>query len=79
MDFRKVTDQLCASITHEDIARQLGVSVQSIRQARMNRKANGRRSPPDNWKEAVVALAEQRIADYKSLIERLRTNGESQS
>jgi hypothetical protein len=75
MDFRQATDELCAAITHDDIARELGVSVQSIRQARMNKETNGQRSPPDNWKEAVAALAEKRIADYESLIERLRTNG----
>jgi hypothetical protein len=77
MDFRIATDELCAAITHDDIARELGVSVQSIRQARMNKETNGRRSPPDNWKEAVAELAEKRIADYRCLIERLRANGDS--
>jgi hypothetical protein len=76
MDFRKATDELCAVITHDDIARELGVSVQSIRQARMNRETNGQRSPPDHWKEAVSRLAEKRIAQFRSLIERVRTNGD---
>jgi len=74
MDFRKATDELCAAITHDDVARELGVSVQSIRQARMSRESNGQRSPPDNWKEAIVKLAEKRIVEYKSLIDKLRTN-----
>jgi hypothetical protein len=76
MDFRTATDELCAAVTHHDIARELGASVQSIRQARMHTEANGRRSPPDNWKEAVIALAEKRIADYRSLIQKVRTNGD---
>jgi transposase len=76
MDFRRATDELCAAITHDDIAMELGVSVQSIRQARMNRESNGQRSPPDHWKGAVSLLAEKRIAQLRSLIERLRTNGD---
>jgi DNA-binding GntR family transcriptional regulator len=69
MDFRGATDKLGAAITHDDIARQLGISVQSIRQARMNGDSLGQRKPPDNWKVAPVALAESRITYFKRLIE----------
>jgi hypothetical protein len=72
MDFRKATDELCAPITHEDVARQLGVSIQSIRQARMRDDSAGRRAPPENWEKALADLAEKRIAGYRKLIEKLR-------
>ena len=72
MDFRKATDDLCMAITHDDVARQLGVSVQSIRQARMKSDSRGRRAPPENWEKALALLAENRIAAYRQLIERLQ-------
>jgi hypothetical protein len=74
MDFRKATDELCAPVTHEDIARQLGVSVQSVRQARLNGNSRGRRSAPGNWETALVTLAEERIAKYRKLIVELSGN-----
>jgi hypothetical protein len=75
MDFRKATDELCATITHEDVAKALGVSVQSIRQARLKDETNGHRQPPEKWESALVELAEKRVADYKRLIAKLRSNG----
>jgi hypothetical protein len=72
MDFRKATDELCVPITHEDIARQLRVSVQSIRQARLRDDAPGHRSPPDNWQTALAELAEKRIVEYRELADQLR-------
>lgn len=77
MDFRKATDQLCASITHQDVAHALGISVQSIRQARLKDEAMGHRQPPDEWEKAIVALAEKRVAEYRQLIDQLQPNGET--
>ena len=78
MDFREATDELCTAITHDDVARALGVSVQSIRQARMRDDVIGHRSPPDNWKKALSALAEKRIADYQRLVEGLKADDDDQ-
>ena len=43
MDFKKATDDLFAGISHEDLARALGVSVAAIRQARLDPKAKAYR------------------------------------
>jgi hypothetical protein len=76
MNFKKATDRLCARIDHEDVAKALGVSIQSIRQARMKPTAAAHREPPANWRQAIVKLAKRRIAEYRRLIERL--DGESE-
>jgi hypothetical protein len=71
MDFRKATDDLCVGIHHDDIAEALGVSVQTVRQARMAPDVPAHRSPPDEWENAVIRLAEERLSHYRDLIERL--------
>jgi hypothetical protein len=61
MDFREATDQLCAAIIHEDVARALDVSVQSVRQTRMKCGVIGHRSSPNSWEQPPVKLAKERI------------------
>jgi hypothetical protein len=72
MDFRKATDDLFARVTHQDLAKALGVSVASVRQARLHSQANAHRSPPEDWRNATIRLAEERVWHYRRLIERLR-------
>ena len=72
MDFREATDDLFDRIAHEDLAKALGVSVATIRQARLKPDAEAHRSPPIEWRKAVIRLAEQRAARYRRLIEHLR-------
>jgi hypothetical protein len=74
MDFRQATDGLCAKVDHEDVARALGVSLQTVRQARLQPDANARRSPPAGWREAVIRLAEEKVGQYRRLIEQLRAD-----
>jgi transposase len=71
MDFREATESLCAGLSHEELAKELGVSVATIRQARLRPEAKAHRSPPDNWREAVRRLAEQRASQYQRLISEL--------
>jgi len=71
MDFRKATDELCARIDHDDIAEALGVSIQTVRQARMAANVPAHRSPPDQWEKALIRLAEKRLSHYRKLIDRL--------
>jgi len=68
MDFRKATDDLCDGLSHEELAKALGVSVASVRQARLKAAAKAHREPPANWKQAVIKLAEQRLGHYRRLI-----------
>src|SRR5919202_489051 len=75
MNFRQATDELFAKVDHEDLARALGVSVASIRQARLKEDANAHRSPPGEWRGAVIRLAEEKADRYRRLVDELRGGG----
>jgi hypothetical protein len=72
MTFKKATDRLFSRIDHEDLAKALGVSVASIRQARLGPDALAHRSPPADWESAVLRLAEERVRRFQKLIEEIR-------
>jgi hypothetical protein len=72
MDFRSATDTLFERVDHETLADALGVSVASIRQARLQDAAKGKRAPPRDWPYAVIRLAEQQIMKSRKLIEAVR-------
>lgn len=71
MNFREATDSLFARIDHEDLAGTLGVSVASIRQARLKNTARSHRVPRRGWEAAVIGLAKQKILQYQELIRTL--------
>jgi hypothetical protein len=75
MDFNEAVDAVCASFDHEDVAHALGVSVQTVRQARLKRDAIARRKPPADWQHAIIRLAERRMMRDRKLIEDLRAQG----
>jgi hypothetical protein len=72
MGFREATDGLCDRIDHDDVAKALGVSVQTVRQARMKPDTHAHRSPPSDWQDALIRLAEERVWHYRKLIEDIR-------
>jgi|CZKY01.1.fsa_nt_gi hypothetical protein len=72
MTFKKATDRLFSRIDHKDLANALGVSVASIRQARLSPDALAHRSPPPDWENAVLRLAEERVLHFRKLIEDIR-------
>jgi hypothetical protein len=72
MNFKNATDRLFSRIDHKDLAKALGVSVASIRQARLRPDALAHRSPPPEWENAVVRLAEERVWHFRKLIEEMR-------
>jgi hypothetical protein len=72
MDFKKATDQLFRRLDHADLAKVLGVSVASIRQARLQVTAKARREPPADWPDAIIRLAEDRMAHYRNLVDALK-------
>lgn len=74
MNFRKATDQLFDGISHSSLAKSLGVSVPTIRQARLAERTKAHRSPPPDWRRAVITLAEERVWHYRKLIESLQTD-----
>ncbi|HUB45891.1 MAG TPA: hypothetical protein VMB73_12965 [Acetobacteraceae bacterium] len=72
MDFKEATDSLFAGVDHQELAERLGVSVASIRQARLRPDAKAHRSPPPHWPEAVIRMSEAQIMRYRGLIEAVR-------
>jgi hypothetical protein len=72
MDFRRATDDLFVKVAHDDLANALGVSVATIRQARLEEKAIAHRAPPKGWEPIVAKLAEQKAAHFRQLAEKLR-------
>lgn len=72
MNFKDATDALFERVTHEALAEQLGVSVPSIRQARLDPRALAYRQPPDGWDRAVASLAEARARHFQALARRLK-------
>ena len=76
MNFKEASDGLFDRISHEQLADALGVSVASIRQARLAQSAKAYRGAPDEWRHAVIRLAEKRVWHFRQLIERLRKSGE---
>lgn len=72
MEFRDATDELFSRISHDDLAAMLGVSVATIRQARLADDALAHRSPPAGWEGAVIRLAEERISHYRQLLQKMR-------
>ena len=69
MDFKAATDVLGDCVTHEQIAKLCGVSVQSIRQARIDQDNPSYRSPPARWPGVITKLAYERRRELKRLIE----------
>ena len=59
MDFKKATTELIARTGIEDIAKALGRSAASIRQARLPEGAKARRTAPVGWEGPLAALAER--------------------
>ena len=66
MNFRQAIDSLCEKMSHEDVAIALGVSVQTIRQARLGSDTKAHRTPPDEWEKAVIRFAEKSRAALPS-------------
>lgn len=71
MDFKEATQRLKKSLTDQEIAEELSVSIQSVRQARAEPESASFRKPPDGWREALVALCERRQEELRRLEEEL--------
>ena len=76
-DFKKATDDLLESVTYDALARELGVSVSLVRQARVKDNALCHRNPPKGWEPAVLRLAKQKADHFRRLAERLSTESQN--
>jgi hypothetical protein len=72
MNFKEATENLCSGVSHEELAAALGVSVATIRQARLRPDAKAHRSPPANWERAIIELAQRRMQQFRHLIDTVR-------
>ena len=71
MNFKQATDALLESVTLEDLAKSLSVSLQSIRQARALEGSAGFRRPPPGWEIAAAKLARRQADKLERLAARL--------
>ncbi len=67
MNFRQATDALLESVTLEDLANAMGISIQAVRQARAAEGSKAHRSPPPDWDGAVIQLAQARAKALSAL------------
>ena len=72
MNFKKATDDLFKSVSHDELAAAVGVSLASIRQARLDDEAKAHRPPPPGWEKAALRLAEAKVRHFEQLATRLR-------
>lgn len=73
MDFKKTTDELLAGISHQELAKALGVSVPTVRQARLAPGSNAHRSPPEGWERVVSRMAKERARRLERLAARFQS------
>jgi DNA-binding transcriptional MerR regulator len=71
MNFKEATDSLLNRIDHAKLAEALGVSIASIRQARLSPSAKAHREAPEGWKNVIMRLAKKQANQYQRLAERL--------
>lgn len=71
MDFIEATDALAGCVTHAELADACGVSVQRIRQARLDQSHANYRRPPEGWERALAKLARGRGKELQGVAEQL--------
>lgn len=79
MDFRTAANILGRQITTADMAKAVGMSDHSVRQARLIEGAPGYRTPPKEWETALMRLARERIAELEAFVRGLESDTSSQS
>ena len=71
MDFREAVERLNATDTREKIARELGVSFFSVRQALLPEGSKSKRPPPRGWRHVLARLARERATRLQELADEL--------
>lgn len=75
MNFKTATDHVAGCIAHAEIAEACGVSLQSIRQARMDPSSPSYRNPPVGWEAVLARLAKERARELINFAELLSPRG----
>lgn len=71
MDFKEATDRLADCVTHQEVADAAGVTLQTIRQARLDPSNANYRSPPQDWQRILAKLARQQGRAMDKLADQL--------
>jgi hypothetical protein len=71
MDFKTATDLVAGCITHLEIAEAAGVSIQTIRQARMDPDSSSYRNPPAGWQGVLARLARERSRELTAFADQV--------
>lgn len=69
MDFKTATDRVAGCISHAEIAEAACVSIQTIRQARMDPNSTSYRNPPAGWQAVLARLARERSRELAAFAE----------
>jgi hypothetical protein len=75
MDFKTATDRVGGCITHAEIAEAAGVSIQTIRQARMDPNSTSYRNPPTGWQAVLARLARARSKELQAFADFIEVQG----
>ena len=70
MTFKAATDLL--GLTASELAKEFGLSIQTIRQMRLARDAVNFRNAPDGWQKVVARLAKERGRKLQALVDALQ-------
>ena len=70
--FKKATDELLWTFSHSELAAALGVSIATVRQARLDQGARAHRKAPEEWESVVARLAKERGTRLLRLSEALK-------
>ena len=73
-DFKTAAEELGRGVTHEEIAKESAVSVQSIQRAMLEEDSESYRYPPRFWKGDLAYLARERAAELVELADELEAS-----
>jgi hypothetical protein len=73
--FITATNRLTAGPTLADVARELDIRPQTLRQARLDPESGSYRRPPEGWQNAVARVARRHAAELVRLAEQLEREG----
>lgn len=65
---------VASAISIRDVASETGVDARAIRGSGLDPSSAMYRSPPPNWREAFIRLAQRRVEELHELVEELETD-----
>jgi hypothetical protein len=73
-DFKTASDELGRPLTHQEIANECRVSVESIQSAMLDEGSDGYQPPPQFWRGDLAYLARERAAELVELADELEAS-----